>query len=422
MVYPLSKTNSISSGYVGRRDGYGRRLAVAAWILLAGFALTSCASHSLQAQSEHNQPLVDEANLLSGIAVFGAPVAPLTNLPPRLLERHPEMPDFVAAAVSHKPLSVARLKLVLKALSEQNYFVGSYAADATQTASDSFANKRGNCLSYTAMFVVLARMADLEVSFQVVDVPPAWTAGTDYLVRSTHINAVVHGVRMSRPARHDLTVDFNSVASTSRYKTKIISDAYANSLFLANLGVQQLQAGNNLAGFRYLRASIQLEPTNTDLWVNLAAFYATHQAPQQAQAAYLKALNLDPGSRAVHAGLARAYDKLAQPKLAQYHQELARRYQAKNPYYHFSVAQRALQQANYLYALEAINRALQLHAADGSFHYLKAFTLNGLGDATGAAQSLRKAKRMGADPLVQRRYPLPLDSALNISDALSMAN
>lgn len=178
--------------------------------------------------------------------------------------------------------------------------------------------------------------------------------------------------------------------------------------------MQQLQAGNNHAGFRYLRAGIELEPTNSDLWINLAAFYATHEAPQQAQAAYLKALQLEPRSRAVHSGLARAYERLQQPQLAQHHLRLARRYQAKNPYYHFSIAQQALHKANYPRALEAINQALGLSATDGSFHYLKAITLQRLGDTTGAQQSLSKAQRFGADPHLQQRYPLDLDISTNI--------
>lgn len=377
-------------------------LATLVCVLLSG-----CASNRhLQALSEQTKPLADDASLLSGAAVFGVAVTPFESRPPDLLEMHPAMPNFIATVVGTQPATVVRLKSVLKALGEQAYFSDSYVADATQTAGKTFAEKRGNCLSYTAMFVVLSRLAGLEVNFQVVNVPPAWIAGSDYLVRSTHINAVASDIRMSHNERLDLTVDFNSVTDTERYRSRQISDAYANSLFLANLGVQHLQAGNNLEGFRHLRAGIELEPTNIDLWVNLAAFYATHQAPKQAQAAYLKALRIDPSSRAVHAGLGRTYEKLQRPELAQQHLDLARQYQAKNPYYHFSIAQRALGQADYTYALEAVNRALQLSGADGSFHYLKAITLQHLGDPNGAQRSLDKAQRLGTDPGLLQRYPL----------------
>lgn len=381
--------------------------------------LSGCAGNQhLQALSQQTELLASDADLLSGAAVFGKPIAPFDQQPPGLLELHPAMPSFIAKAVGTHPITVARLNSLLRALADQAYFSDSYVADATQTAGKTFAEKRGNCLSYTAMFVVLSRMAGLEVSFQVVDVPPAWTAGSDYLVRSTHINAVARDIRMSHNQRLDLIVDFNSVTDTERYRARQITDAYANSLFLANLGVQQLQAGNALEGFRYLRAGIELEPANIDLWTNLAAFYATHEAPEQAQAAYLKALRLDPSARAVHAGLSRTYEKLNRPDLAQQHAALARHYQTKNPYYHFSIAQRALRQANYPHALEALNRALQLSSADGSFHYLKAITLQHLGDTQGAQRSLNKALRLGTDPGLQQRYPLigaiPLTTYRNI--------
>lgn len=400
-MYPAMQADFAHQPKSGRTRAL-LRLATLYCVLLSG-----CSSNQhLQTLIEQTEPLADDVSLLSGAAVFGKPVAPLTKPPPDLLEMHPAMPSFTATAVGTQPITIARLKSLLNALADQAYFSDSYVADATQTAGKTFAEKRGNCLSYTAMFVVLSRLAGLEVSFQVVNVPPAWTAGSDYLVRSTHINAVANDIRISRNERLNLIVDFNSVTDTDRYQARQITDAYANSLFLANLGIQQLQAGENLEGFRYLRAGIELEPTNIDLWINLAAFYATHQAPKQAQAAYLKALRIDPSSRAVHAGLSRTYERLKRPQLAQQHMALARQYQAKNPYYHFSIAQRALHQADYTNALEAVNRALKLSGADGSFHYLKAIALQYLGDPNGAQRSLNRAQRLGTDPNLQQRYPL----------------
>jgi len=377
-------------------------------LLLLSALVSGCLHPNL---TETTAPLVDDTNLLSGVAVFGESTTPLINTTDHLLAPHPQMPLFIETAIGNQSRAISRMRSVLSGLANNGYFVDNYAADATQTAADTFASKRGNCLSYTAMFVTLSRLAGLEVSFQIVDVPPVWTAGSDYLVRSTHINAVVHGVLLNGSQRDDLVVDFNRVSDTSMYPAKRISDRYAESLFLANLGVQQLRANNNLEGFRYLTAGIELAPTNPDLWSNLAAFYATQGAPKQAQAAYFKALKLQPRSRSIHSGLARAYESLQMPELAQQHQSLAREYQAKNPYYHFSLAQRALRKEDYAQALTSINRALELRRVDGSFHYLKAFTLAYMGDRNGAQQSLTKAQRLGADPYLQRRYPLPSDNA-----------
>lgn len=378
--------------------------------LLAALLLTSCTSQQSNGLAGTMQPLVDDANLLSGAAVFGAPVDDLATPVPYLLAPHPEMKAFILGIGKQRTDTLVRLKTLLRALAEKGYFTDSYLADATQTASQSFVNRRGNCLSYTAMFVVLARMASLDVSFQVADVPPAWTAGSDYLVRRTHINALVENLRIDSADRQEVTVDFDTINNLDRYETKVISDAYANSLFLANLAVRKLQAGDNLTGFKYLREGISLAPRNVDLWINLAAFYATQQAPEQAQAAYLKALEIQPRSRAVHAGLARTYARLKRQALAEHHQERARHYQTLNPYYHFSLAQRALQEANYPRALEAINDALELKRSHGGFHYLKAVTLQQLGDVAGAANSLDRAQELGADSTLLQRYPLSQDS------------
>ena len=48
--------------------------------------------------------------------------------------------------------------------------------EITRTASETFRARRGNCLSFSNMFVAMARDVGLDVQFQEVEIPPDWTS------------------------------------------------------------------------------------------------------------------------------------------------------------------------------------------------------------------------------------------------------
>ena len=66
-----------------------------------------------------------------------------------------------------------------------------YEPSLTLTAADTFNHRTGNCLSFTAMFIAMAREAGLKAWFQEVKLPPEWSSVNDTFLVSMHVNAVV---------------------------------------------------------------------------------------------------------------------------------------------------------------------------------------------------------------------------------------
>ena len=342
--------------------------------------------------------------LLRGDAVFAEPVSTDEVPSVDLLEVSDEMRDFIADEVGDITIPSVKFRRMFKGLTGGGYFESNYIADTTRTAADTFHHKSGNCLSYTSMFIALAREAGLDARFQIVRVPPNWDADSGYLIRYTHVNVVLRGFSFDRSPANEFSVDFNDVLPEPDYPRYEISDERATALFYANRSVHHMRTGESREAFAYLQKAIDLAPDNADLWINLGAFYAKQKAYEQALASYEVALTLDPGSRGAQSGLGRTHEILGNVEVADFYNDKVRRYRQRNPYYHFAIAQTEFDRARYGAALEAVNRALDLKYRSGRFHFLKGLAEYKLGDLEGAQNSFRRADRFGNYRDLKQRY------------------
>jgi Flp pilus assembly protein TadD len=331
--------------------------------------------------------------LLSGERLFGEPVR-ADELPEiDISEPSPEMRAFVAELVDgiDRRNSASRFRALFGGLVRNGYFNSVYSANQTLTAAETFEIKGGNCLSYTNLFIALAREAGLDASYQLVDVPPSWDADAGFIIRYTHINVLVRGLRLEPGAHPLVTVDFNEVHPDAEYRRWTVSDDYASSLFHANLSVSLLRQGQVRDGFLHLRRAIDIEPANLDLWINLGAFYATQGDYAGSIEAYRIALQLAPNSRAALSGLARSYANHGNEAMAAVYRQRVRNYRETNPYYHYAMAQAAFERNDYEASLAHINNAIGLKRRAPRFYLLRALVEDKLGRPDAAEASLRRA-------------------------------
>lgn len=362
-------------------------------------ALAGCA-----AAPQPPEVLEKQAALLSGVHVFGEPVSTDEVPDVDILEISDEMQAFLAEHVGEARIPSVKFRRMFRSLADNGYFTSSYAADTTRTAAQTFHNKSGNCLSYTNMFIALARQLGLDARYQIVQVPPSWDADAGYLIRYTHINVLMKGFVYDPAYGADFSVDFNDVLPDPEYPRYEISDDDATSLFYANRSISRLRAGDARSAFVNLKKAIELTPENADLWINLGAFYAKQGAYEQAQGAYEIALSHDPASRGAISGLGRAHYLMGDYETAERYAEQVRRYRDRNPFYHYAIAQAEFERERYDKALEAINTAIGLKFRNGRFHFLKGLTEYKLGEAEAAEVSFRRAERFGNYRDLMKRY------------------
>ena len=171
----------------------GLLLAVGVLVLLE-----ACAASSVRRSEISDEELLSGRALDSNFAV-SAPVISIDDA----FALDDEMHAFVRQ-ISEVGDSSTRVVRLLAAMKQRGLFSLEYNEAVTQTVSGTFHERRGNCLSFTMLFIALAREAGLHARYQLVDVPPQWNLDADLVVIANHVNAVID----SRTDK-DLVVDFN---------------------------------------------------------------------------------------------------------------------------------------------------------------------------------------------------------------------
>ena len=364
---------------------------VCALLALSG----GCATHTPMPTT-----FVYDSTLLDGVAIFGEQVEPSEQV--QLLTTSPAMVEFVASEVGSTGVRFIRFRRLMAALVKGGYFVDQYDRDATYTADKTFAEHKGNCLAYTNMFIALAREANIDARYQLVDTHPAWDVKSGYLVRSNHVNVVLRDAALAGTAHRNVTVDFNTFTPAPDVSRKVVGDAYAESMFYGNLAVNKLHARDYKGAFAYLKRGILTEPRNIDLWNNLGALMSIVDHPAHAQAAYETALQLDVENKTALSGMAKSLRQLGRFEQAERYTLLSLKYQKRNPYYHYAVAEQAFRENAYEDALDSVNRAIKLQRDNARFYVLRAATAEELGDGvlveSSIAMAVKYGRREAAEP------------------------
>ena len=376
---------------------------------------SGCATSNLQ-RPEGNDKL--DLDLVYGVSLFGNEIAlaqTSTHSPEDVLRLTPEMRKFAHKLVGTGLPPVDRARRLVRRLVRKEFFPKGFYTEDTLTAREVFHKRAGNCLSYTNLYVAMAREVGIRANFQLARVPPTWSSDNGYLVRSRHINVLISDPR--KPAKDWITIDFNTVASASIYPHLPVSDAFALSSYYNNLAIDKLYEDDYKATISLLAQAIVLEPNNSDSWVNLAAVYSRNHKDTDAQAAFEAALRAEPGHESALAGLARLHKARGEHEIAaRYTNEIKSR-RERDPYFQFATAQAAYENKAYNTSLKHIDQALELRAR-GTFFYLKALVHYARGELALASTNLQKAQsKRRSLPAQKQEHALLLAERINAETA-----
>lgn len=342
---------------------------------------------------------IPEQALLSGEMLFGEPVETGSIPDPGMFELDGEMRAFVAEHVDGSRAGRERMRRLLSAMIESGLMSLDYDDAKTKTARQTFHDRVGNCMSFTALFVALAREADLEVTFQTVEVPPIWYADSDLIILNNHVNALVKQSFGSR-----VVVDFNVTELKGDYETHEVSDEYALALYYNNVAMDALRKGDLEKSFRLLKKSIETYPDIAGNWANLGVIYSRSNEDDYAIAAYHKALDLDKSHRPSLTNLASIYQSRGDAERAEYYARQVRRYQDQNPYYHYYHALAAYNNGDLGTAEERLVRAIDLKDTEHKFYQLQGLIAERYGDRKAALESFEHALDLAVYSDARRIY------------------
>ena len=281
----------------------------------------------------------------------------------------------------------------------------------TDSAAGTFHNRKGNCISYAIMMVVLGRELGLEMHFNEVYIPPTWDIQTEHTVvlfRHVNVLAKVDGKRM--------VLGLNMEEYDSSYPQRRITDLEAEAHYYNNRGVDFLNADDVEQAFLHFRKALTLQPAQAFIWGNMGALYLRYNHYQEAEAAFRQALALDSSEITAISNLQRLYVRQGNTNSANYYRREAERSRMKNPYYRYYMARKLLDENQPGPALKHIKWSIRKYRTEHRFHFLAAKIYARLGMIDDAEESLERAAELAEDEKNRLLYQSKITRLREISN------
>lgn len=325
-----------------------------------------------------------------------------------LLEVTPEMQAFLERYVLPYDNPDTRLDLLTLALGRHGALGFHYDGGHSLSASDAFAKRSGNCLSFANLLVAMARRSGLQAEYQQVYVPRDWISRDNTILLEKHVNVIVSG-------RHQAYVmDITGQDPGPGAHRQVLSDAEAHALYYNNLGVEALLAGDLPTAHAWIVEALRIAPGMADPWVNLGVVLGRNGQQADAAFAYHAALRADPAETAALSNLYDIYLARGELERAAEVQQRVERYRRQNPYYLLKLSDEAIAATRYQESLDLLKRALSKKQDDHVFHFALARSQYLAGEKIAAEESYRRARELAPGHLLAR-YERPLPELIEAS-------
>ena len=271
-----------------------------------------------------------------------------------------------------------------------------YQEQPTHGIAGSFALRRVNCLSFTMMFIAMARASGIKAFAQASDDALSMRIQDGTLFRATHVNAGV----LIDGERYSVDVGWRGVAAGR--KPRRISDARTVALLHNNHAVERLLQGDSAAASVAIAEGLALDASSATIWSNAGVVHARAGRREEAERAYTRALTLQRnhvGALANMVGLHRGRGDDA--RAAVYEKRLARA-QAFDPFSQFLIGQSRAQAGVPADAVAHYRRAIRMLPDEPQFHRSLAEAYQALGDPNAAQRARDRALRLEANQEARR--------------------
>lgn len=315
-----------------------RRTARTALAVGAALALTGCASSSRVTDS-----------MAEALAVRGLPVAVADPI-----QISPEMQQWVRDTVGFVGEPRDRVKRLLDAILNRREDPFVYRRGTTSTARDAWESGRANCLTFSHMYIALAREIQLDVYYLRVFDLASFDHEDDLIVASEHVTAAWG------PGGTRMVLDFSDRPVRGYADVERISDLTALALHYSNQGAELVRSGLYAEAKEKLDLSVRIDPELGDGWLNLGVARRRLGDLDGAEEAYRKALEVSPGLSSAYQNLASLLQYRNRPEEAQELVVLAARASSRNPYSLIALGDLALRNERPDEALRYYRRARSL--------------------------------------------------------------
>ena len=248
-----------------------------------------------------------------------------------------------------------------------------YNAGQTTGASETWRNRRGDCLSLTILAYAAARSLGLDAHMQEVRVPMAVDRrdGIDFI--NGHVNLFIRNdtdivVSGQSIRAGGFVIDFEPQAGTRGTGTWLTEDAIL-ARYYNNRASEYLVQQDFHQAYAYYKAAIETDPGYVPSYSNLALLYIRGGYRANAEQLFLHAIVKGGPSYAALRSLQQLMTAQGRHTEAQRYAELLQRRQDEDPYHWFDMGLVELKAGRYTPAIRALERAATLATGFEEIHY-----------------------------------------------------
>jgi len=350
-------------------------------------ALLVCLGASLGlACTAHESPEIPQELLLEVAHDHGVEPAEITSP----IEIDDEMKAWLTEWVRPTDTSLEQLREVLLGFQSPRGLNLKYDPGYTGSAREVFESHRYNCLSFSHLFIAMARELGIEAYYLNVDTVQHFRREGDLVVVSGHITA---GYDIG-PKRKILEF---TVGTPVDYRTASrISDSQALAMYHANRGAELLRDRDNQEALKWLRIAVDLAPDYANAWINLGVARRRTDDPEGAEQAYRTAIEIDPDSFSGYSNLSSLMRMQGHAEASEEILQLLDRRSNRNPFIYLALGDDALRKGEFEAARRYYRRAQNLAPLPETNAAMGLLALE-LGDRPEAERWLRKAREEESD-------------------------
>ncbi|KRG70319.1 hypothetical protein ABB27_05095 [Stenotrophomonas terrae] len=308
------------------------------------------------------------------------------------------IPPEVRAQLQERVIKVAnspeqRLHLLVELVFRPEGLGLEYDTEATLTVAETWQQRRANCLSFTLLFVALAREIGLDARMQEVGQVVSWYQDQGLIFNAGHVNV---GMRLEG---RSATLDLDSNVLYDRRGPQPINDSRALAHFYNNRGAEQLAAHDYASARAYFETALRMDPRFVPAWSNLGVLESRENDVGAASRDLETALSINPSHAPALHNATKLYQRMGDTRRVAQLQTRLEQVRKRDPFYQYMQGNTAETAGDYALAVHYYREAVRLYGNAHQFHFglARAYFLSGNNRL--AEREMKHARDLGGDPL-----------------------